>query len=308
MGGEAWAGGPKVTRVEYTDPYPLRDTTPPEIVCPSDIVVGNDPGQCSAVVNFPVPNATDNRPGVVVECDPAPGSVFQKGPTQVACTATDAAGNTASCSFNVVVKDREAPQTTCSADITLGCSVDLLVPASFSVTATDNCDATPTVVCVPPSSSGFAVGTTVVQCIAADADGNSSSCSFRVTRAPLAFTGFLPPIGGADSTGGSYDSPLKTFKFGSTVPVKFTAGCEGSPILTGTHRLQVVKYADETTAGEPIDATPQDAATEGNVFRLTDGQWHFNLDTKATGMSPGKWLIIALLSDGTQHSAWIQLK
>jgi hypothetical protein len=39
-----------------------------------------------------------------------------------------------------------------------------------------------------------------------------------------------------------------------------------------------------------------------------DGQWHFNLDTTATGMSVGKWQIIAVLSDGSQHSAWIQIK
>jgi hypothetical protein len=95
---------------------------------------------------------------------------------------------------------------------------------------------------------------------------------------------------------------------GSTVPVKFTAACDGAPVATGTHRLQVIKYADETTAADPIDATPQDAATTGNEFRLVDAQWHFNLDTKATGMSSGKWLVVAVLSDGSEHSVWIQLK
>ena len=99
-----------------------------------------------------------------------------------------------------------------------------------------------------------------------------------------------------------------TFKLKSTIPVKFAAACDGSAVLTGVHRLQVIRYSAETTSEEPIDASPQDAATTGNEFRLVDGQWHFNLDTTATGMSVGKWQIIAVLSDGSQHSAWIQIK
>jgi hypothetical protein len=97
-------------------------------------------------------------------------------------------------------------------------------------------------------------------------------------------------------------------KLNSTIPVKFTSACGGSPVLSGIHRLQVIKYADQTTAGDPIDATPTDAATTGDEFRLNGGQWQFNLDTKATGMSAGIWLFVATLSDGGQHSTWIQIK
>jgi hypothetical protein len=124
----------------------------------------------------------------------------------------------------------------------------------------------------------------------------------------LGFNGFLSPVGGADATGGSFSSPLRTFKLNSTIPLKFTISCSGTPVTTGTHTLQAIKWSDSTTAGTPIDATPTDAGTIGNQFRLTDSQWHFNLDTKATGMSTGKWQLIVTLSDGSQHSAWIQLK
>lgn len=37
----------------------VRDVTPPVIACPSDIVVGNDAGQCGAVVTFSTPSAMD---------------------------------------------------------------------------------------------------------------------------------------------------------------------------------------------------------------------------------------------------------
>ena len=97
-------------------------------------------------------------------------------------------------------------------------------------------------------------------------------------------------------------------KMNSTIPLKFTASCGGSPVTTGVHTLQAVKYTAATTTETPIDATPQDAATSGNQFRLSGGQWTFNLDTKATGMSIGIWQLTMTLSDGSAHTVWIQLK
>jgi len=44
------------------------------------------------------------------------------------------------------------------------------------------------------------------------------------------------------------------------------------------------------------------------AVKVTGGEWHFNLDTQGTLMSDGIWLLTATLSDGSQHSAWIQLK
>jgi hypothetical protein len=130
----------------------------------------------------------------------------------------------------------------------------------------------------------------------------------QAIQPPISFTGFLAPIGGADSTGGSFSAPLRTLKMGSTIPLKFTGTAGGAPLLSGFHRLSTVKYTSSTTAGTPIDATPQDAATSGNLFRQANGEWHFNLDTKATGMSVGIWQLIATLADGSRHTVWIQLK
>jgi hypothetical protein len=80
-----------------------KDTQNPVIVCPRDITVMADPGQCSAVVTFTV-KATDNCPEVTVVCDPPSGMAFPIGVTTVACTATDGAGNQSTCSFSVVVQ------------------------------------------------------------------------------------------------------------------------------------------------------------------------------------------------------------
>jgi hypothetical protein len=130
----------------------------------------------------------------------------------------------------------------------------------------------------------------------------------QAVQSPITFTGFLPPVGGADATGGTQSNPLRTFKMGSTIPVKFTGTTAAVPLSSGFHRLSVVKFSGSTTTGTPIDATPQDVATTGNLFRLTNGEWRFNLDTKATGMSIGIWQLIATLSDGSRHTVWVQLK
>ena len=51
----------------------------------------------------------------------------------------------------------------------------------FTVSASDEYDPSPSVVCVPPSGSFFPRGTTMVTCTATDASGNQSTCQFPVT-------------------------------------------------------------------------------------------------------------------------------
>ena len=80
-----------------------------------------------------------------------------------------------------------------------------------------------------------------------------------------------------------------------------------APLLTGIHTLQASKYSNAIDADPPIDATPTDAATEGNQFRLTSSDWHFNLSTKG-GFTAGTWLLIATLQDGSKHSVWTTIK
>jgi hypothetical protein len=148
-----------------------------------------------------------------------------------------------------------------------------------------------------------------------DVTGNynnkSGSVAITITTA-FAFNGFHSPIGGSveNGDGGSFANPLKTFKLGSTIPVKFGATwLNGSAVLiTGIHTLQAVKYSNVTDSDPPIDATPTDAATDGNQFRLTSPDWHFNLSTKGSGFPAGTWLLMATLQDGSKHSVWITIK
>jgi hypothetical protein len=87
------------------------DTTPPNLTCPN-IVTTNDAGQCSAVVYF-TPTATDASGIASLTSDPASGSTFPAGTNTVTVTAVDNAGLTNTCTFTVIVLDKEAPVVTC---------------------------------------------------------------------------------------------------------------------------------------------------------------------------------------------------
>jgi dipeptidyl aminopeptidase/acylaminoacyl peptidase len=91
-------------RVADWQPIPSggSDTTPPVLTVPADQTVAAT-GPTGAVVNYVV-SATDNTdPNPTVGCVPPSGSTFPVGPTTVACTATDASGNTSSASFRITV-------------------------------------------------------------------------------------------------------------------------------------------------------------------------------------------------------------
>jgi len=91
--------------------------------------------------------------------------------------------------------------------------------------------------------------------------------------------------------------------------VKFSAICFGAPLTTGVHTLQAVKYSNATDSDAAIDATPTDAATTGNQFRLTGSEWHFNMNTKGLGNgAQGTWLLKATLFDGSVHTVWVSIK
>src|SRR2546428_12013628 len=78
------------------------DTTPPALSLPADITQ-EATGPSGAVVSFTV-SADDVVDGAVpVHCVPLSGSTFAIGPPSVSCSATDAAGNTASDCLHVIV-------------------------------------------------------------------------------------------------------------------------------------------------------------------------------------------------------------
>ncbi|MEW6127681.1 MAG: HYR domain-containing protein [Acidobacteriota bacterium] len=160
------------------------ETTPPAIECPANITQSTDLNQCLAVVNYTLPAANDNCPGVgTVVCSPASGSNFQKGVTTVTCTVSDASGNPASCSFTITVNDTQAPNMLCPPNITMPTDTNLCSAAVTypPLNPTDNCPGVGSVTCTPASGSTFQKGITTVTCSVSDASNNTAVCTFTVT-------------------------------------------------------------------------------------------------------------------------------
>ncbi|MBK8363079.1 MAG: HYR domain-containing protein [Bacteroidetes bacterium] len=78
----------------------VEDTEDPVVTCPADTTVTANSAGCSAIVTFSA-SVTDNC-SATLSYSPASGSTFS-GTTPVTVTATDPAGNTSTCTFNVIV-------------------------------------------------------------------------------------------------------------------------------------------------------------------------------------------------------------
>jgi hypothetical protein len=93
-----------------TQTVTVIDNTPPVISCPASITL-EPTCPSGAIATYTAPVGTDNCAGATTArtAGLASGSVFPIGTTTVTYTVTDAAGNTASCSFQVTVR---TPQQT----------------------------------------------------------------------------------------------------------------------------------------------------------------------------------------------------
>ena len=184
--------------------------------CPPDLTVANYDGECAEVVWFDEALAADNCPGVsvayAIESVPDSGSfdtsitrlhVFPVGTTTVQTTATDAATNAVTRTFEVTVTEEIPPIIhDCPADITVNDGGTGSVVVSWTPpTADDNCG-TPALTSTHDPNDTFPVGTTTVTYTAEDSVGNTATCSFVVMVNPineLAVTVELQP---------AVDSPL----------------------------------------------------------------------------------------------------
>ncbi|RKI64672.1 HYR domain-containing protein [Corallococcus sp. AB049A] len=161
----------------------VRDTTPPMVGCAPDVVVeAEDATGANVTYSTAAPFDAVSGPAVTMTSSAPPGSRFALGETPVRITATDAAGNTAACTFTVTVRDTVAPA--------LSCPLPRIVEAA-SATATrvdypaavvsDAVTSASRVTYSHPSGADFPLGETQVRVSAEDAAGNASTCTFTLT-------------------------------------------------------------------------------------------------------------------------------
>ena len=192
------------------------DNIDPSITCPADITTNNDPGECYAQPLFSA-SGSDNC-GFTLGYTQLSGTQFPVGTTTVTATATDGAGNTSTCTFDVTVNDTENPTAVCfNPTITFSGEAEIMLQPEQvwdEASSTDNCgplslvSITPDVITCDQSGSVVPV-TVVIQ----DGEGNTGECTANVTVSGLP-CGFTAPPDGINCAGGSqaaYDPNTDTY-------------------------------------------------------------------------------------------------
>ena len=182
----------------------VTDTTPPVITVPANTSL-EATAPTGAALTFSAFATDIVDVTVAVSCAPASGATFPLGTTTVACTATDAHGNSRAASFTVTVADTTSPVLTIPASTTIDATSASGAAFSYAASATDVFDGVVPVSCTPASGATFAFGATNVSCTAVDTHGNSRAASFAVNVADTTPPSLsLPPdmsVDSADPTG-----------------------------------------------------------------------------------------------------------
>ncbi|OWY22542.1 HYR domain-containing protein [Sphingobacteriales bacterium UPWRP_1] len=175
-----------VTVKDYTLPVVTCVNTQERVALPGTCLyttIGNEFDPSGTTDNCGVESVVYNLFGVTTGTgyNTLDGLNFNVGQTVVVWIASDASNNTNTCTFNVVVEDKEPPALTCPADILQPADTGTCATVvTYAATADDLCSGT-IVDIFPASGSSFSVGTHSVQVTATDDYGNASVCNFNVT-------------------------------------------------------------------------------------------------------------------------------
>jgi dipeptidyl aminopeptidase/acylaminoacyl peptidase len=272
------------------------DTTKPTLNLPSDITK-EATGSDGAQVTYNVTATDENPANPDVNCSRSSGSIFPIGTTQVNCSATDAAGNEATSSFNVTVRDTTAPTISgIPADFTKTTTNSSGAVVSYaSPTASDAVDGGVTVNCSPSSGSTFALGETTVSCSVSDTRANTITKTFKVS--------VLYDFG--NGSGGGFAEPvangaLNQVKAGAGVPVKFGLGSNlGLDIFaTGYPTFRKIT-CDAQQVMDPIEETVA-VSNSGLKYDSASGHYIYSWKTDKAWSNTCRQLVIKL-KDGSEH-------
>jgi gliding motility-associated-like protein len=163
----------------------VASTIPVISNCPSGQTVSADPQACGAIVTWTPPTAADacGTPLTPTVFPFGPGEFFNVGSTQVTYTANDGNGNTATCTFIIVVNDVEAPEVlNCPTTVTIDALPGTCcAPGGFQIPQfNDLCDVNLDISSNFDPGDSFCVGSTQVAYFASDDFGNVAVCSFNV--------------------------------------------------------------------------------------------------------------------------------
>ena len=123
--------------------FTIEDTTSPTLTCPPDMTIECDAStEPTNTGHATATDACDSSPVVTFSDVTTPGTCPAEFTITRTWTATDYCGNTSSCVQTINVVDTTPPVISCNAPSTI---IPPDAPISFTATATDNCDDSPSV-------------------------------------------------------------------------------------------------------------------------------------------------------------------
>jgi len=280
------------------------DASPPTLSIPSSITVEADRPE-GAVVVYDA-SANDEPDGSLIPtCSPASGSTFSIGVSTVNCAATDAAGNTTSGSFDVIVKDTTAPTLNLPGNITKEATGPTGATVNYNPapTATDRVDGdlgSDKVTCDPASGSTFPIGATTVTCTANDSHNNTGTGTFKV-NVVYAF---------GSGSGGSFGEPVRDLELnqlaaGASVPVKFgLGGDDGLNIFAAGYPTSKQISCPKGLPPDMVEETST-LSKSGLTYDATSGLYTYVWKTDRTWKGTCRELNLKL-ADGSDHRVQFQ--
>src|SRR6185503_19595462 len=223
-----------------TTTFTVTDTTVPTVSCPAPTSASAD-GACQAAVpnvlsGVTVSESCSGTNGITLVQSPAAGTLVGLGVHTITVTATDEAGNSATCTTTFTVMDATVPSVSCPAPTSASAdgTCQAAVPNVLSgVTASDSCSGTNGITLVQSPAAGTLVGLGVhtITVTATDEAGNSAACTttFTVTDATV------PSVSCPAPTSASADGNCQ-----AAVP-NVLSGVTASDSCSGTNGITLVQ-------------------------------------------------------------------
>ncbi len=161
----------------------VQDLIAPVATCAPFTVALDPTGNATITAANVNGGSTDNCAIASLTVTPSSFTCANVGANNVILTATDASGNSSTCSAVVTVQDNTIPVVTCPSNITQNAIVNNCGRiVNYSVGVTDNCSTSSQVDGTGlTAGSLFPVGVTPQSYVITDAGGNTVNCNFTVT-------------------------------------------------------------------------------------------------------------------------------
>jgi hypothetical protein len=270
------------------------DAIAPTAVCQNISVNLDAAGSATATAAAVDNGSTDNCAITTLSLSQTSFTCANIGANTVTLTATDASGNTATCTAVVTVIDAIAPTVVCNdTTIVLNPSGSTTLPISAMLaSSSDNCGID-TVTASQDTWSCGPAGVTAVTITVTDVNGNSSTCVANVTTSSTPLAGTLAAstfnCGNNVSCNGATDGSITTTVAGGCEPYAFawSTGVNSQDLTgigAGTYTLTITDAGGNTdvqtiTLLEPTVLAAQVVAIDSVCASGNDG----SIDVDVTG-------------------------